>query len=311
MQTLRIYLLGNVELHLGSKRLGGFATKKSKALFAYLVLGKGKLFSRELLADVFWGDLPEARARRALSTDLWRIGNLLKDGGADPDTYLISDSDTVGFNMDAPHWVDVERFETATGQIDRIDPATADRQLIDEVSEAVSLYRGELLEGVYDDWCLMQRDTLQARQLGGLEFLMQCNMAQEYWANALSIGQRILSIDPFMEHVQRAVMSCHNGLGNRPAALKQYANCAQLLRQELDVEPMEETRQVLETIVAAPTRTGYDMRSGITPLSDSFPSIEMRLEEITLAIASIDAARNCLINAERQLRQESEVELKC
>ena len=125
MQTLRIYLLGNVELHLGSKRLGGFATKKSKALFAYLVLGKGKLFSREQLADVFWGDLPESRARRALSTDLWRIGNLLKDGGADPDAYLISDSDTVGFNTDAPHWIDVERFEAAAGRIDRIDPATA------------------------------------------------------------------------------------------------------------------------------------------------------------------------------------------
>ena len=130
MQTLRIYLLGNVELHLGSKRLGGFATKKSKALFAYLVLGKGKLFSREQLADVFWGDLPESRARRALSTDLWRIGNLLKDGGADPDAYLISDSDAVGFNMDAPHWVDVERFEAATSRIDRIDPATADQTLI-------------------------------------------------------------------------------------------------------------------------------------------------------------------------------------
>ncbi len=311
MQTLRIYLLGNVELHLGSKRLGGFATKKSKALLAYLVLGKGKLFSRELLADVFWGDLPEARARRALSTDLWRIGNLLKDGGADPDAYLISDSDTVGFNVDAPHWVDVERFETATGQIDRIDPATADRQLIDEVSEAVSLYRGELLEGVYDDWCMMQRDTVQTRLLVALEFLMQCNMAQEYWANALSIGQRILSIDPFMEHVQRAVMRCHYNLGNRPAAVKQYANCAQLLRQELNVEPMEETRQILETIVAAPTENGFQGGAGIIPISTGYRSIEMRLEEITRAIASIDAARSCLINAERQLRQQSEDTVSC
>lgn len=305
MQTLRIYLLGNVELLLGNKRLGGFATKKSKALFAYLVLGKGKLYSRELLADVFWGDLPEARARRALSTDLWRIGNLLKDGGTDPDAYLISTSDTVGFDANAPHWVDVEQFETVTTPVETADPSQADRHLIDEISDAVALYRGDLLEGVYDDWCLVQRDALQARQLSALEFLMRSNMARKFWANALAIGQKILSIDPFMEHVQRAVMRCHFSLGNRPAALKQYATCAKLLRQELNVEPMEETRQILETIVAAPASQGFDGANGF-PAKSGFRSIEMRLQEINLAIASIDAARNCLINAERQLREQSE-----
>ncbi len=305
MQTLRIYLLGNLELHLGSKRLSGFATKKSKALFAYLVLGKGKLFSREMLADAFWGELPEVRARRALSTDLWRIGNLLKDAGADPDTFLVSDSDAVGFNVNAPHWVDVERFEAVTRKIVHADPAEADRQLADEVAETTALYRGDLLEGVYDDWCLMQRESLQAQHLNALEFLMQHNVAQEYWAKALAIGQRILSFDPLLENVQRAVMHCHFKLGNRPAAVKQYATCARLLRQELDVEPMEETRQTLEAIISAPTIEAFDSGDGIVPIDTGFRSIEMRLQEITLAIASIDAARSCLINAERQLREQS------
>lgn len=306
MQTLRINLLGNVQLYLGGKRLNGFATKKSKALFAYLVLGKGRLFSRELLADTFWGDLPEARARRALSTDLWRVGNLLKDGGADPDAYLICDSDTVGFNVNSPHWVDVEAFEAATARIDQIDPATADRRLIDEVSESARLYRGDLLEGVYDDWCLVRRDALEAKYLGALELLMRYHMARGCWSNALGIGQKILSIDPFMEPVQRAVMRCHFSLGNRPAAVMQYATCARLLRQELDVDPMEETRQFLETIVAAPAPEDFGRSNGIRSLDTGYRSIETRLQQINLAIASIDAARSCLINAERQLREQSE-----
>lgn len=306
MKTLKIYLLGNVELSLGDKRLDGFATKKSKALFAYLVLGGGKLLSRELLADVFWGDLPEARARRALSTDLWRIGNLLRTAGADPDEYLICDSETVGFNIRSPHWVDVERFEAATGQIDYQDPADAGRQTIDEITDAVSSYRGDLLEGVYDDWCLIKRDVLQTRYLGALEFLMRHDMARDRWANAVELGQTILSIDPFMEHIQRAVMQCHFSLGNRPAAMKQYATCAKLLRQELNVEPMDETRQILETIIAAPALEGPSDSHELVPLDAGYRSIEMRLEEINLAIASIDAARNCLINAERQLREKSE-----
>ena len=310
MKTLRIYLLGNVELFLGDQRLGGFATKKSKALFAYLVLGKGKLYSREQLADVFWGDLPESRARRALSTDLWRIGNLLKDAGA-LHAYLISDAETVGFNTAAPHWTDVEAFESGTGPAEHVDPIKADAEMIEGVSEASALYRGDLLDGVYDDWCLIQREAFQARHLAALEFLMGCDMEREYWANALSIGQKILSIDPFMEHVQRAVMRCHFKLGNRPAAVKQYATCAKLLRQELNVEPMEETRQILETIVATSAPNGFDAARSITALGSGYRSVEMRLEEITLAIASIDAARNCLINAERQLREQSEARMKC
>ncbi len=311
MQTLRIHLLGNVELFLGDQRLGGFATKKSKALFAYLVLGKGKLFTREQLADVFWGDLPEARARRALSTDLWRIGNLLKDAGAPPDAFLTSDAETVGFNATAPHWLDVEAFESATAAIEHVDPVDAGPDLATEITKASALYRGDLLEGVYDDWCLVQREALQARHLATLEFLMACDMERGFWTNALSIGQKILAIDPFMEHVQRAVMRCHFSLGNRPAAVKQYATCAKLLRQELNVEPMEETRQILETIVATPAPKVFENAKSIANLGSGYPTVEMRLEEITLAIASIDAARNCLINAERQLREQSEAEMKC
>lgn len=311
MQTLRIHLLGNVELFLGDARLNGFATKKSKALFAYLVLGKGKLNSRELLADTFWRGLPEARARRALSTDLWRIGSLLKDAGGDPDSYLISDSDAVGFNAGAPHWLDVEMFESSTAPIEQADPAQVGRQTMEDLAEAVSLYRGDLLEGVYEDWCLVRREALQARHLGALEFLMRCHMAHEDWGAALPIGQKVLSIDPFMEHVQRAVMRCHFGLGNRPAAVKQYAACARLLRQELNVEPMEETRQILETIVAAAAANGSDTAIGFAQPDPGDRSLELRLEEITRAIASIDAARNCLINAERQLREQSEGMVEC
>ncbi len=206
--------------------------------------------------------------------------------------------------------MDVDRFKTVTGRINHVDPADADRQLIDEISEAITLYRGDLLETIYDDWCQTRRDSLQASHLGALEFLMECNMTRCYWANALALGQRILSIDPFMEHIQRAVMRCHFSLGNRPAAVKQYANCAKLLRQELDVEPMEETRQVLEAIVAATAQEKFGNANGDGSLSSGYQSIETRLQEINLAIASIDAARSCLINAERQLREESDVTVK-
>jgi len=58
--------------------------------------------------------------------------------------------------------------------------------------------------------------------------------------------------------------------------------------------------------VAAPALEDFGDSNGMRPVDTGYRSIETRLQEINLAIASIDAARNCLISAERQLREQTE-----
>jgi hypothetical protein len=44
----------------------------------------GRAFGSFLaLGEQFWGHLPEARGRRALSTEFWRLGQALRDVGVD------------------------------------------------------------------------------------------------------------------------------------------------------------------------------------------------------------------------------------
>ncbi len=65
MQALQISLLGPIDLALGDQRISAFPTRKSKALFASLVLSRGRVVPREVIIGEFWGDLPEARAQGA------------------------------------------------------------------------------------------------------------------------------------------------------------------------------------------------------------------------------------------------------
>lgn len=178
--------------------------------------------------------------------------------------------------------------------------------VIQQIADAVSLYRGDLLQGVYDDWCLVQREALLARYLFALEYLMRAHMARKAWDKALMAAHKLLGTDPLQEHIHRAVMRCHYLLGNRPAAVKQYAACVQLLRRELDVEPMEETRRIYETIISVTPRSPeVDLERKRAPVRRSPKGHRTPLEEVNLAMANIDTARGWLVDASEQLSSPS------
>jgi tetratricopeptide (TPR) repeat protein len=114
----------------------------------------------------------------------------------------------------------------------------------------VALYRGDLLEEIYDDWCVHERQRLRALALDALRRAMSYHLHRHDWSAALKHGQRTLNIDPLNEPAHATVMRCHCRAGNRAAALQQYATCVRLLREELDVEPMAETVAIYEQIRA-------------------------------------------------------------
>jgi len=299
---LRISLMGPIDLYFGHRQLTKFPTRKSKALFAYLVLSRCRVLPREVLAAEFWGDLPEARARKALNTEFWRVGATLREAGLKSEEYLSSGSDGIGFRKGSAFWLDIAQFDIALSRIVDTPPEQAGEGLISEIKEAVALYRGDLLQGLFDDWCLIQREALRTRYLMALEYLLRSHMEHKAWEQALGISRILLGIDPLQEHIHRAVMRCHYLMGNRPAALKQYAACLQLLRQELCVEPMEETTRIYETILSVtPRAPEAALQRAERPVRSTPRLRKTPLEEVNLAIANIETARSWLIDAGKQM----------
>jgi DNA-binding SARP family transcriptional activator len=66
----------------------------------------------------------------------------------------------------------------------------------------------------------------------------------ERWEQAVDAYRRVLARDDLHEEAARALMRCHARLGERAQALRLYQRFADRLREELDAEPDEETRQV-------------------------------------------------------------------
>ena len=275
-QPLRIHLFGGLSVYRGEQPLPGFPTQKSRGLFAFLAVNHGRSHSRSTLVGRFWGDSPESVARKNLRTDLWRIRSVLEPQGVEPGSCLAVMQDEVALARGGDHWLDIHDFEDTLDEAARASGEAQARLL----RHAVELYRGDLLEGVYDDWIIFERERLRLRYLDALERLIGHHEARGQWTEAAAYAQRLLASDPLREHVHRAAIRCHLALGDRAAALRQFDTCARLLRQELDAEPAPETQALV-----AQAR-GRETPFGMRPSAPSAHASAAALDEVLTRLRS-------------------------
>lgn len=240
---LHVRCLGRLSLscreapELAASELPLPATLKAQSLLAYLVVHRYRAHSRDHLAELFWGDRPEHNARRSLATALWQIRRCLP-----ADDTILADSTDVQVNPRTGFWLDAAEFEKLART--RTPPAP-----VSTLQQAVESYGGAFLDGFYDDWVLSERYRLESLYCEALSGLMAAQEALGEHAAALAVAQRLLEQDPLREDAHRAIMRAYCRLGQRNAALAQYARCRQTLEAELGVPPMAETRALRQAIL--------------------------------------------------------------
>lgn len=258
-------------------------TRKEEGLLAYLVLHLGS-HSRETLANLYWGDVPEQQARASLRAALTALRSVL---GRDA---LLSDREAVGLNPSAELWVDALAFRAQATRF--LADAAADPAAFDP-----GLYGGELLEGHFDDWALAEREQLRLLYLDALVHQAGRLVALARYDEAIAAAQRALAVDEAEERAHRHLIYLYAITGNRPAALRQFEMCRRKLKEELDVEPAPETLAVLEALPVAtaaapgpaPTTPGPSPANLPVPLT-SFVGRVRELAEISRLLSGEGSA---------------------
>lgn len=293
---LTIRLFGPCEVRCGKGPSRRFPTEAAKALFTYLVLNRSRLHTRESLTGVFWGDHPESKARKCLRTELWRLRRTVEPVGTPRGSYVVLGDHELGFNTAARYWLDVEEFERRLAAAQRAPGSQLTPEQARLLEEAVGLYRGDLLEGVYDDWCCFPRDHYKSQLRGVLERLMRYHQERREWEAAIEYGQRLLQQDPLLEHVHRSLMSCLYASGDRSGAIRQYDTCVRLLSEDLNVGPMSETEALAQDIKAGRVKATRPQALTL-PMPDRASAELLRLE------ADLEAAQSLLTWGIQELRR--------
>ena len=223
--------------------------KKSRALLAILALSPNKTMSRERLVGLLWADRGQEQARNSLRQTLAVLRRELGPNGSG----LLQSHD------------EALALPTETVTVDALQLVQESTSEDLEILRAVAaLYQGDLLanlafyEASYTDWLDNERTLLKPSLLKLFERLAQLETGQA----RIDVAQRLVALDSLREASQRILMRALADAGEKGLALKQYEKCRLLLKQELGIEPAEETLNLREEIAS-------DQRHSDAPTPDA------------------------------------------
>ncbi|MGH2448430.1 MAG: tetratricopeptide repeat protein [Chloroflexota bacterium] len=242
MPDLQIRLLGSFSVSLAGQELPvALPAGKSTSLVKLLALAVEHRLPAEQIIEALWPDLGLTQARSNLHLVLHTSRRSL-----DPnrDHQILPLRGGVVMLSGESMWTDVEAFEDAA--------ATArSRNDVASYRLALALYRGPLdVADLYEDWIADRRTHLQNL------FLDISVLGAEVFRQEGEIGlaidtlQRAVAIEPALEAAHVALMRLYAQIGQRQQALRQFEQASEALRRDLEVEPDQETRDLVELIRA-------------------------------------------------------------
>ncbi len=227
------------------------AQPKRLALLAYLAIAApGSFVRRDTLLAMFWPESSDVRARGAFRQALLYLRRSLGDG-----VVVNRAEDELGI---APGTLrcDAAEFMDALGRGDLVC--------------AVSLYRGDLLQGLFvadapefERWLAVERGELRRRAGAAAWSLADTAGAAGDGAAAVDWARQAVELAPLDEAGIRRWITLLDERGDRAGAVLAYNEFTRRLAEELELEPSPETRALVDDIrrrTGPPISEGTDFR---------------------------------------------------
>ncbi len=283
---MRLYVLGRVDLldADGKEVRSVLAQPRRLALLAYLALtSRNGACRRDKLLGMFWPELTEERARQSLNKAVHYLRRTLGEAA-------IVSRNAEELSLD-PSCVACD----ATAFADAIDR--------EQMSEALELYRGELLPAFYIDdaqefeaWVDSERTHLRRLAARAAHSQAQRTENERDFTTAIALARRAVELADEDERAVRDLLGLLDRLGDRAGALSAYDKFARRMAAEFRAEPAAETRALIERVRArsepVPRAMSIEAQSvpigPYTPVSKApriLPRKRTRLGLGTLAVA--------------------------
>jgi DNA-binding SARP family transcriptional activator len=210
---------------------------KRLALLAYLAVSSPRRYHRrDSLLALFWPDLDQEHARATLRRSLYFLRNAL--GG-----------EAIASRGDDEVSVPEDRVWCDAGAMDRALAAG-------DVERALSLYRGDLLDGLHvtgtapelQEWLDRERARYRERAVESARLLAERTEREGALDQAAGWARRGLELAPEDEGALRRLLILLERSGDRPAAIRAFDDFALHLSQDLGLEPSAEVRALIAAI---------------------------------------------------------------
>jgi two-component SAPR family response regulator len=245
--VIRIQTLGRFKLWRENEKVGSkqWGRDKTVQLLQYLISNRQRhALHKESIMEHLW----EEGDDRDFKVALHGVNKVLepnRPARTEP-SFVIRQGVSYQLDLDKI-WIDVEALEQyiivgneALGE----DLAVAKTAY----KAAIALYQGVFLPNrVFEDWSSEEREKIQILILGAYVILAEI-LLNENPLESIRLAQCAIAIDKTWEDAYRLQMQAYLIRGNRPQAIKAYQKCADVLEEEYGIDPLPETKKVLQEI---------------------------------------------------------------
>ena len=224
-----LQLLGVPKLYIDTEEIS-VSMQRSFLLCAYLAV-QADWVTRDELLLLFWPDAPEAKARQSLRSLLYKLKKEPCAAG------LTLEANRLQFLAET----DVDAFQEAKAKGDW--------------AEATRLYSGDFLETYkgresvsVENWLHQTRDELFTSWREAALYFVDELVEQADYTQAAGIMQRVLQKNALDEDAVQLYMRVQGLAGQTAKALKTFQTFKNLLEQELEMQPLEETLALAEAL---------------------------------------------------------------
>jgi DNA-binding SARP family transcriptional activator len=292
MGKLCVSLFSRFEAQCDGQTLANFELRKVQELFCYLLLYHDRPHHRENLAGLLWHEATPSQSKSYLRKALWQLQTALEHFDQETvESFLTVDSEWLGLNLSPHLWADVIVLEQTFELVKGLPGCELDESISNSLAQVCDLYRGDLLEGWYQDWCLFERERFQHLYLALLDKLMDYCEAHHAYEEGVTYGTRILYFDQARERTHRRLMRLYYKGNDRTEALRQYERCLEILEKELQVRPSATTTTLYEQIRAdrledpptpptSPLKFSQAAAHSLSEIADSLKRFQIILSDI-------------------------------
>jgi DNA-binding SARP family transcriptional activator len=222
-------------------------TRKAQALLAYLALGEPAGESRERMMGLLWSEKATKQARDSLRQSIKEVNDALLEVGFDgfnPGKLTLSLARSLVVSD-----VDAVMESAAAG---RVHARLLDTQRLADTL----LVNLEVVDPSFQVWVRARRHVLHERLIVALENALPADAAA---GEGAQIAQALLNLDPTHEVGCRHLIRVRVAQGQIGGALQAYKALWDVLEEDYDIEPSQETQDL---VVQIKQQTGWSARPG-------------------------------------------------
>jgi ATP/maltotriose-dependent transcriptional regulator MalT/DNA-binding SARP family transcriptional activator len=258
---LKLCTFGRFDLYLRGIAVNEekWVRKKGKLLLAYLLCKPDVTLTKDKIIDLFFGDIPVDNVDTVYHNTLSNIRTALKIEydftGREAESkksknkqtsivpnFIIYEDKTLKWNPDFKFYSDYNEFNNYYEKA--IHTHNQDEKL-SYFKIAYSLYKGEFLPGMYDNWCEDSRHDCANKYITICEELTKLSKENKDYAGVIEYSEKLLEIDCLNENAYLNIIESYTLIGNHTKARDKFSQMLKKFEEELGDKPTKESLEII------------------------------------------------------------------